>query len=470
MPSHTSAPSSCVCASSHGGTGSLGDGPRRCVRSTRRTRWPNREISSSTGSSSQPYARLGLRTCSRSWLRHLPRPSRVTKRSRRSTLTWPRSVHLATCVFIAAIDAVARPVKVAAMDDDLDERQTVDGVAVLPTTADAVSASVACARALGLPADDPEVIAEGYSVRVRLRPAPVVTRVVTVGRALRPHPLPWLEREVLVAQFLAASGVPIVAPWEDPGPHIAEGLEVCLWHWTEHDSREVSAAGFGAMLGPLHDALARYPGDLPTLIGPLTDISPALAISSDPTLHRAAAELVPLTRSWPARPLHGDAHTGNVLMTPDGPLWTDFEDVCVGPVEWDMASMTITDDALAAYPGPSTGPDSPTAVTCAVCRSSPASWSGTTTTLRSTRRWSRTSTDASTTDPACEGGPTGRSLRGTTARPGCRCRVPKRPSPATTAGTKTREAAAPSSCQPGDDRLPVRDRHTERDRNGMTVD
>jgi hypothetical protein len=366
-------------------------------------------------------------------------------------------VHLATCVFIAAIDAVARPVKVAAMDDDLDERQTVDGVAVLPTTADAVSASVACARALGLPADDPEVIAEGYSVRVRLRPAPVVTRVVTVGRALRPHPLPWLEREVLVAQFLAASGVPIVAPWEDPGPHIAEGLEVCLWHWTEHDSREVSAAGFGAMLGPLHDALARYPGDLPTLIGPLTDISPALAISSDPTLHRAAAELVPLTRSWPARPLHGDAHTGNVLMTPDGPLWTDFEDVCVGPVEWDMASMTITDDALAAYPGPSTGPDSPTAVTCAVCRSSPASWSGTTTTLRSTRRWSRTSTDASTTDPACEGGPTGRSLRGTTARPGCRCRVPKRPSPATTAGTKTREAAAPSSCQPGDDRLPVRD-------------
>jgi hypothetical protein len=29
-------------------------------------------------------------------------------------------------------------------------------------------------------------------------------------------------------------------------------------------------------------------------------------------------------------------------MTPDGPLWTDFEDVCVGPVEWDMASMTIT--------------------------------------------------------------------------------------------------------------------------------
>lgn len=222
----------------------------------------------------------------------------------------------------------------------------------VPSTAEALSASVACARALGLPTDDPEVIAEGYSVRVHLRPAAVVTRVVTVGRELRPDPLPWLEREVSVAQFLAASGVPIVEPWTDPGPHIADGLEVSLWEWAEHDSNEVAPAQFGAMLGPLHDALASYPDDLPALAGPLTDIATALDMSSNATLHRAAAELVPLALSWPRRPLHGDAHTGNVLMTPDGPRWTDFEDVCVGPVEWDLASMTITEEALAAYAGP----------------------------------------------------------------------------------------------------------------------
>jgi hypothetical protein len=223
--------------------------------------------------------------------------------------------------------------------------------ATLPSTGQAVAASVACARALGLPADAPEVIAEGFSVRVRLHPAPVVTRVVTVGRQLRPDPLPWLEREVSVARHLVASGVPVVAPWDDAGPHLAEGLEVSLWCWTEHDSHKVSAADFGAMLGPLHDALASYTGELPPLAGPLTDIATALSVSSDPTLHRAAAELVPLALSWPRRPLHGDAHTGNVLMTPGGPLWTDFEDVCVGPVEWDLASMTITDDALGTYPG-----------------------------------------------------------------------------------------------------------------------
>lgn len=221
-----------------------------------------------------------------------------------------------------------------------------------PSTAAAVSASVACARALGLPADHPEVIAEGYSVRVRLRPAAVVTRVVTIGRELRPDPWTWLEREVSVAKYLAATGLPVVAPWADAGPYMAEGLEVSLWHWAEHDSTVVSAAQFGAMLGRLHSALDAYPGDLPPLIGPLTDIATALTVSSDSMLHRAAGELVPLALTWPQRPLHGDAHTGNVLMTPGGPVWTDFEDVCVGPLEWDLASMTITDDAVAAYPGP----------------------------------------------------------------------------------------------------------------------
>jgi hypothetical protein len=223
---------------------------------------------------------------------------------------------------------------------------------MVPSTADAVAASVACAELLGLPADDPEVIAEGYSVRVRLRPAAVVTRVVTVGRTLRPDPLPWLEREVAVAQFLAASGVPVVPPWSDPGPYVVDDLEVSLWAWADHDEGTVAPATFGAMLGELHAALTSYNADLPPLVGPLTDIGTALTVSDDPVLRRAADHLVPLALSWPRRPLHGDAHTGNVLLTPQGPRWTDFEDVCAGPPEWDLASMTVTDETVAAYPGP----------------------------------------------------------------------------------------------------------------------
>jgi hypothetical protein len=221
----------------------------------------------------------------------------------------------------------------------------------VPTTVDAVAASIACARSLGLPGDAPEVIAEGYSVRVRLHPASVVTRVVTVGRVLRGDPMPWLEREVAVAQFLVAASAPVVPPWSEPGPYLAAGLEVSLWQWVEHEPGEVAPELFGALVGQLHAALASYDGDLPQLVGPLTDISSALSVSEDAVLHGAASELVPMALSWPRRPLHGDAHPGNVLLTPDGPRWTDLEDVCVGPLEWDLASMKVTDDAVAAYPG-----------------------------------------------------------------------------------------------------------------------
>jgi thiamine kinase-like enzyme len=39
------------------------------------------------------------------------------------------------------------------------------------------------------------------------------------------------------------------------------------------------------------------------------------------------------------RPLHGDAHLGNVLNAPEGPLWGDWEDVFAGPLAWDLACL-----------------------------------------------------------------------------------------------------------------------------------
>jgi aminoglycoside/choline kinase family phosphotransferase len=100
----------------------------------------------------------------------------------------------------------------------------------------------------------------------------------------------------------------------------------------------------------VHRHLESFDGDLPVLVGPLSDIEAALRISDDPVLHRAAERLVPEALGWPRRPLHGDAHTGNLLSSRDGYLWLDFEDACLGPLEWDFASRTVSDDAIAAYP------------------------------------------------------------------------------------------------------------------------
>ena len=52
-----------------------------------------------------------------------------------------------------------------------------------------------------------------------------------------------------------------------------------------------------------------------------------------------------------AQPLHGDAHPGNLIATRGDLVWIDFEDVCLGPVEWDLA--TIMDvDAVAMHHRP----------------------------------------------------------------------------------------------------------------------
>lgn len=43
-----------------------------------------------------------------------------------------------------------------------------------------------------------------------------------------------------------------------------------------------------------------------------------------------------------AAPLHGDVHLGNLLLGSQGPLWTDFEDACLGPRELDIAGLPPT--------------------------------------------------------------------------------------------------------------------------------
>ncbi|MGY4761755.1 phosphotransferase family protein [Paenibacillus caseinilyticus] len=38
-------------------------------------------------------------------------------------------------------------------------------------------------------------------------------------------------------------------------------------------------------------------------------------------------------------PCHGDAHMRNLLSSPNGWLWMDFEDVSLMPIHWDLASF-----------------------------------------------------------------------------------------------------------------------------------
>ncbi len=222
------------------------------------------------------------------------------------------------------------------------------------------------ARENGLRVEEPVVLNDLFSMMIHLRPAPVVARVATYMPTLRAPIEPWLEREISVTTFLAGRGAPVVPPSRElpPGPHERDGFWVSFWTYVRPDpDLTPTAADCSAMLVDLHADLRTYPGELPKLCADdvprglelLEQNGGGVLVAADMDRVRAAAErLRPL---WEApdsdvQPLHGDAHPGNLISTRDnGLVWLDFEDVCLGPVEWDLAAM-MDEDAVAAHHRP----------------------------------------------------------------------------------------------------------------------
>jgi Phosphotransferase enzyme family len=235
-------------------------------------------------------------------------------------------------------------------------------------TARAVAAAVSVATAHGVSVNDPHVLADAYSVRIHLKPAPIVARVSTITSLLRSPIESWLLREISLAEFLASKGANVVPPSDilPPGPHYYDGLFMTFWRYFQPVSDALpESAIVGKMLAELHAVLRDYPGDLLLLAPPLNDIPRGLERieragdilpRSDLTLLQETYDkLLPqLNNSVDLlQPLHGDAHAFNLIPTADGLLWNDFEDTCIGPVAWDL--INLDDEGRAAYPN---APDS----------------------------------------------------------------------------------------------------------------
>jgi aminoglycoside phosphotransferase (APT) family kinase protein len=242
----------------------------------------------------------------------------------------------------------------------------------------ALAAAVAVAEAHGLRRVEPEVLKDASNLLVHLRPAPVVARVATTTALIRSDVANWLARELALASHLVSRGAPAAPPSAElpPGPHLRDGLAVSFWTHLPHDpSRMPSPEEVGRSLADLHRASRDFPDELPEQ-GPLDDVDGALAVleragrlaDDDLGLLREHRDRMAETlhTSGPAQPLHGDAHPGNLLLTPDGPVWNDFEDTWRGPVAWDLACLAETPklDGPAAVAGyrpaeaaEGTGPD-----------------------------------------------------------------------------------------------------------------
>ena len=241
-------------------------------------------------------------------------------------------------------------------------------------TVRAVSAACAAAQDLGLPASRPRVLYDVFSVIVHLEPAPVVVRVPTVlPRTYSSDPDAQAAQqrcELAVAGWLADRGHPVVppSPLVPREPVRREGFSMTFWQFVN----EVPDAAPDTLhrveqTARLHAALREYDGDLgfwapfgtyiPDGLAELAHLPDVLPSADLERAEREWTVIAPVLTSrsrfeqtFPGidvQPIHGDAPYHNMITTPDGELWSDFELVTVGAIESDVAMMGP--DEIAAY-------------------------------------------------------------------------------------------------------------------------
>ena len=235
----------------------------------------------------------------------------------------------------------------------------------------AADAALEAGRESGLEVERATILHDVFSVVVHLEPAPVVARVPVV---LPPGYTPALQtarqqRELDVAAWLDSHGVPVVPP----SPLVPRVPVRCgefgMTFWTLADVAPDHQPYAGvpiAKSAELHAGLAGYPAPLPFLT-PFTEAAPGMFdrlapsdLLSSKDIDRVRGQFADVSAvlgsaaAFAARhpdigvqALQGDAPSHNVIRTTSGVKFADFEDVCVGPVEWDLAMLGP--EAVAEY-------------------------------------------------------------------------------------------------------------------------
>ncbi|HWD05083.1 MAG TPA: aminoglycoside phosphotransferase family protein [Amycolatopsis sp.] len=177
-----------------------------------------------------------------------------------------------------------------------------------------------------------------------LATAPVVVRIVGSTR-LRHR----VGTVVWVAEYFARHGVPAIRLLEGVGQPIVVGPHlVTAWH-------EVPSVGFPATTADLAGLLRRVhalpPPEGLVAWAPFTAIRARVSDAEELSdgdraflLDRCAeveGRLAELDFQLARSLVHGDAHPGNVIPGPAGPVLCDFDSACVGPPEWDLTPLAV---------------------------------------------------------------------------------------------------------------------------------
>ncbi len=185
--------------------------------------------------------------------------------------------------------------------------------------------------------------------------------VIKVGRDATGHPelRARAEREVALADWLAASGVPAVRAAER-GARLVEGHPVTLWHRLPDAVRPAEPRDLAPLLTLVHALPAPAYFTLPrrellggverwlTLAGDAIDPADADYLRERRDgFAAAAAALVP---HLPPGPIHGDALPRNVHVGPDGPVLVDLETFSADLREHDLVVLALSRDRYGLDP------------------------------------------------------------------------------------------------------------------------
>lgn len=235
----------------------------------------------------------------------------------------------------------------------------------------ATEAAFNAATDLGLKVEETRVLHDVFSLVIHLYPSPVVARIPLV---MAPGTTPEAvtrrqQRELDVTDWLHREGVPTVrpSPLVPLEPVREDDFSMTFWELVDVADDHFPYAGADhAVCAALHAALAGYPGLLPFL-APFNEGVPALLEALEGSAHVTNDDLDRVHAEWQmlrpvlasaeafrarfpeadVQPIQGDAPSNNVIRATSGLVFADFEDVCLGPVEWDLAGHGL--EAGAAY-------------------------------------------------------------------------------------------------------------------------
>jgi hypothetical protein len=235
----------------------------------------------------------------------------------------------------------------------------------------ATQAAVDAARDLGLRPERATVLHDVFSVVVHLEPEPVVARVpvvLTAGTA-PDEQAARQQRELDVVAWLDRQGVPVVPPSARVplSPVCRDGFSMTFWELADvADDHEPYRGVDISWSAELHAGLAGYPDSLPFLapfnhglpemfanledVDVLQSAEIARARAEYETLRSILSDRAVFEAAFPkvgVQAIQGDGPSHNVIRTKSGIRFSDFEDVTVGPVEWDLTLMGP--DATAEY-------------------------------------------------------------------------------------------------------------------------